>query len=60
MTNAEKIRSMTDEELIKFLICYQRTTLGKCYDCGCDDYSCGQEFPICEDVRLWLRSEAHE
>ena len=56
MTNAEKIRSMTDEELMEFL----RVTLGKCYDCGRDDNSCGLEFPICEDVRLWLRSEADE
>ena len=56
MTNAEKIRGMTDEELMEFL----RVTLGKCYDCGRGDNSCGQEFPICEDVRLWLRSEVDE
>lgn len=56
MTNAEKIRGMTDEELMEFL----SATLGKCYDCGRGDNLCEQEFPICEDVRLWLRSEVDE
>ena len=52
MTNAERIRQMTDEELASFLYSY----VEPCF--LCDKTKCG-EYKDCEDARLqWLKKEA--
>lgn len=58
MTNGERIRSMTDAELVEFLF-------GALYDCGCCPIRkfCDEalpEMPIvsCKSViKIWLKSE---
>ena len=55
MTNAEKIRGMTDEELEEYLYCY-----GICAhqdECDGDDHA--QEFCLAEIVK-WLGMEAND
>lgn len=59
MTNADKIRSMSDQQLSEFL----KKTLGNCYNCGKstyagDIYDCKDR--ICVDVLNWLQKEASE
>ena len=57
MTNAEKIRSMLDEELAEFL----RKLSSNCYDCG-DMNGCGCYYgnDECGDFGDWLKSEVEE
>ena len=38
MTNADRIRAMSDEELAKFLCSFQRGGIGGCYGCIAEDY----------------------
>lgn len=61
MKNADKIRSMTDEELCEFL----ENAIRRCYNCGAigtvlEENVCGEECPMCEDVYNWLQKEAGE
>ena len=60
MTNADRIRNMTDEELYKFLryfgvcrICKHRK------DEGCDNRGCTQE-EVDSFLKEWLQAEAKE
>jgi predicted peroxiredoxin len=55
-TNADKIRSMTDEELAEFLrktIWNEGSDLFDCYEMGCDNV-CWK----CDMYLKWLQSEA--
>lgn len=53
MTNAERIRRMTDEELADFLMCY----VDPCKLCAWRK-ECGQHDGGCENGRLaWLQKE---
>ena len=53
MTNAEKIRRMTDEELADFLMCYVEPCNLCAWRKECDKHDGG-----CEDGRLaWLQKE---
>ena len=55
-TNAQKIRSMTDEELAEFLrktIWNEGSDLFDCYEIGCDNV-CWK----CDMYLKWLQSEA--
>jgi hypothetical protein len=55
MTNADKIRNMTDEELADFLFSY----VEPCLLCAWKGTVCSQG--DCEDGRLaWLRKEQEE
>lgn len=55
MTNADRIRSMTDEELTAFL-CNIMTNETGCYDCPGIQY-CRREHTGLED---WLKAESEE
>jgi hypothetical protein len=56
MTNADKIRSMTDEQLsvlLRMVACQLCAYAGKNYDCCCPDNK------NCRDGQLeWLKQEA--
>lgn len=50
MTNGDKIRSMTDEELARFLINFDM-----CIMCQVE---CAEEYPCNKGIMEWLRKEA--
>ena len=57
MTNADRIRSMTDEELAKWF--YVRTS--DCVDCPADDLCNVFAHASCEELLLrWLKQEVDE
>lgn len=54
MTNADRIRAMTDEELAKFFL-----DCVACDDCPVGIVKCKREFAKCMDAALdWLEQEA--
>ena len=56
ITNADRIRSMTDEELAEFL---RRTIWNEGSDLfDCDDFACDNACWKCEMYLEWLQSEA--
>lgn len=64
MTNADKIRQMTDDELVGLLVWGYSTTLGDVPDCsdGCDHFELGCANNCPHDrreksVREWLGKE---
>ena len=52
MTNGDRIRQMTDEELLAFLIQFDR--------CIVYQISCTYDYPCIEGVRIWLKQEAKD
>ena len=52
MTNAEKIRNMSDEELAKFL-----SNKLNCYDCDALLNPCNMALPCQQNYLNWLQSE---
>ena len=62
MTNAEKIRGMTDEELaIKFAELVPGWIAGHCVQCPAVETCSGDSGKTCEeDICAWLKQEADE
>ena len=62
MTNAEKIRSMTDEELaIRLAELVPGWIAGFCEMCPAVETCGGKNGKTCEeDICLWLKQEVHE
>ena len=56
MTNGDKIRQMTDDELAKFIT----KCAGECYRCPAKKLCEDDHFPCAETVREWLERKEEE
>lgn len=59
MTNQEKIRAMSTEELAIFLC--KREDCNRCFNSYAQGYKCSQSIDICKERYIkWLNKEAKE
>lgn len=56
MTNGDKIRQMSDEELAEFIT----KCVGRCYKCPAKKICEFDHFPCVETVRVWLERNAKD
>ena len=56
MTNADRIRNMSDEELVEFITGLSKKCLASIGECNCSTYETCQNCNV--EVKKWLQSEA--